>query len=105
MSSPALYFTSQSISHDKKELLQALKKVMTDSGLVDVKVKGSHVAGRTATVHAFIALELKQKAAPATPGQLPAPSPTFIVFFVAAGADAKAVLTTLTEKWSKVGFL
>jgi hypothetical protein len=46
-----------------------------------------------------------KKTAPSTPGMSGLPLTTFIIFFVSAGADAKAELEKLVAAWDDLKFL
>ena len=72
---------------------------MQKSGLSNIVVSSVDVAGRTTTVHAFIAPVQKEN--PPNPSS----PPTFMVFFVAAGDGAKNVRDALADAWDKLAFL
>jgi len=100
MSSPALYWNWRSVVIEmvtvdvaKSDILSAAQTVMNAKGLTNITKSSKDVAGRTPTVHASIGPVLT-KSTPAT----------FIVFFVAAGQDAKNVLTGLVQQWDASPF-
>jgi hypothetical protein len=105
MSSPALYWNVRTISLSKSDILNAAKSVMQKKGMTDIRISEVDTAGRTPTVHAFVA-PLKKKDPPSPgPGLGTTAPPTYIVVFTAAGADAKAVLDGLLAGWDALAFL
>src|SRR3954463_6609025 len=105
MSSPALYCAVRTVEQHKPDILNGAKKIMHDKGMTGIEVTSSLPHGRTSTVHAAVVAAKKHN--PPSPGEglgTSAPA-TYIVFFTTAGADAKAVLADLLDRWDPLGWL
>ena len=105
MASPALYWTTRTITLHKEDILAAAKEIMQDIGMTNINVSAVDTAGRTSTVHGVI-VPAKKKDPPSPGSGLGSTAPaTYIVFIVAAGADAKAVRDKLGAAWDNLTFL
>lgn len=104
MSSPALYWDHRTVALSTNDCLNSAKGVMKSRGLTKITMTSKDVSGRTATVHASIGPVKKKDPPSPGPGLGTTAPPTQILFFVAAGDDAKDVLVGLLKAWDALKF-
>jgi hypothetical protein len=105
MSYPALYITTKVAELAKSDILTGAKKIMQDKGMADIKTTSDLVTGHTTTVRAAVVAVKKHNPPSPPPGLGTSTPPTYIIFFTAAGSDAKAVLEDLSARWNDLHWL